>query len=224
MRSILNSGNYLISDFLLPLCSVLLLSLICVFALCWTKLHALFLFVASHISRLSNPLWISFCLSLHLSLSHVCLSLTSCNPLGSIPGYFPTLMSYLCWEHVSLLLPLTPSSSHTGCLMAPSTTFCMKAPVSIFTRTQSPQSSLLSVVCRDLCLLHICHNAIALCTVAIILLLKPVKICHSSCFKTLWWTRRRRWSLLWTLLVEWPSYTHLNRWSLATILTAKVWW
>lgn len=35
-----------------------------------------------------------------------------------------------CWGHVSLLLPLTPSSSHTGCLMALFTTCCMKAPVS----------------------------------------------------------------------------------------------
>lgn len=65
----------------------------------------------------------------------VCLSVPpSLSPtLPSIPGYFPTQMSYLCWEHVSLLLPLTPSSSHTGCLMAPSTTFCMKAPVSTST-------------------------------------------------------------------------------------------
>lgn len=67
-------------------------------------------------------------LPLCLSASLPCPSL-----LGSIPGYFPTRMSYPCWEHVSLLPPLTPSSSHTGCLMAPSTTCCMKAPVSTST-------------------------------------------------------------------------------------------
>lgn len=74
--------------------------------------------------------FVSFCLSVLPSPLSFPPSLP---PLGSIPGYFPTQMSYLCWEHVSLLLPLTPSSLHTGCLMAPSTTFCMKAPVSTST-------------------------------------------------------------------------------------------
>lgn len=75
---------------------------------------------------MSNPVWVCFFLS-------VCPSPLSPSHLGSIPGYFPTRMSYPCWEDVSLLLPLTLSSSHTGCLMALSTTCCMKAPVSIFT-------------------------------------------------------------------------------------------
>lgn len=79
---------------------------------------------------LSLLVCLSVCFSVCLPLP---LPYPSLPPLGSIPGYFPTQMSYLCWEHVSLLLPLTPSSSHTGCLMAPSTTFCMKAPVSTST-------------------------------------------------------------------------------------------
>lgn len=132
MRSIPNSGYYLILIFQ-PLCSVLLWSHICLFALCWTKHYILFLFggVASHTSHLlmSNPF---VGLPLFVCLS-VCLSPLSFPPSGYIPGYFPTRMSYPCWEHVSLLPPLTLSSSHTGCLTAPSTTCCMKAPVSTFT-------------------------------------------------------------------------------------------
>lgn len=53
-------------------------------------------------------------------------------PSGSIPGYFPIRMCSLFWVRVCLL-PLTLSSSHTGCLTAHSTTFCMKALVSTFT-------------------------------------------------------------------------------------------
>lgn len=63
----------------------------------------------------------SFCLSSSSSLSL---------PLGPIPGYFPTRMCCPCWEDVRLLPPPTPSSSHTGCLTAPSTTCCMRALVS----------------------------------------------------------------------------------------------
>lgn len=107
--------------------------------------------VASHVICLfmSNPLWVCLFLS-------VCLSLSpsfppSLPPSGYIPGYFPTRMSYPCWEHVSLLPPLTPSSSHTGCLMAPSTTCCMKAPVSTSTLvTKSVLVTTLVVVRKDL--------------------------------------------------------------------------
>lgn len=75
---------------------------------------------------------------------NVCLFASVCLPTHSLvsalfgftPGFFPTQMSYLCWEHVSLLPPLTPSSSHTGCLMAPSTMCSMKALVSIFIVTR----------------------------------------------------------------------------------------
>lgn len=85
----------------------------------------------------------SFCLSVSLP--------PSLPPSGYIPGYFPTRMSYPCWEHVSLLPPLTPSSSHTGCLMAPSTTCCMKAPVSTSTLvTKSVLVTTFVVVHEDL--------------------------------------------------------------------------
>lgn len=79
------------------------------------------------------------CVSFELRVSRsFCLfvSLFVLPLLPSLPGYFPTQMCCLCWEHVSLLLPLIPSSSHTGCLMAPSTTFCMKALVSTLTPGQ----------------------------------------------------------------------------------------
>lgn len=112
---------------------------ICVFALCRGKVDVFFLFVASHTSCLflSNPL--------RVCVFFVCLSYPSfppppppCPPpLGSIPGYFPIRMSSLFWERVCLL-PLTLSSSHTGCLTAPSTTSCMKAPVSTFTLVTKP--------------------------------------------------------------------------------------
>lgn len=56
-------------------------------------------------------------------------------------------------------------------------------------------------------------------------LFKRVNVCLSSHLQTLLWTRRRQWSLLWTLPVEWPFCTRLNRWSLVTISTARVsWW
>lgn len=121
--------------FLQSLCSVLLVSFICVFALCSVKLYILFLLVASHTSCLlmSNPPWVCIFPSVSLPCPSLSPHLHPFQPpLGSIPGYFPIRMSSLCWEHVCLL-PLTLSSSHTGCLMAPSTTFCMKAPVSTFT-------------------------------------------------------------------------------------------
>lgn len=186
-----------------------------------------YFFFASHTSRLfmSNPLWVCLFLS-------VCLSLPCPSFLGSIPGYFPTRMSYPCWEHVSLLPPLTPSSSHTGCLMAPSTTCCMKAPVS--TSALVTKSALVTIfwwfagICWFIALTHLslcCHHFMYSSSyLCICYVMKPVMICHLSCCQTLSWTRRRRWSLPWTLLVEWPSYTHWNRWSLATISTARVSW
>lgn len=111
--------------------------------------------------------WIA---SLFLSVYFPCLAFDPpLPPLGSIPGYFPTQMSYLCWEHVSLLLPLTPSSSHTGCLMAPSTTFCMKAPVStsiLFTKSILVTTFWWFAGVWDLWHLHSFHNvAMTSCTV-----------------------------------------------------------
>lgn len=161
---------------------------------------------------LKQPLWImsvashSCCVSPTLS-GCLSVSLSVLPLLPSLPGYFPTQMCCLCWEHVSLLPPLTPSSSHTGCLMALSTTFCMKAPVSTLTLVTS---------LRTVCCLVSCWNKG---------LFERVNVCHSSHRQTLSWTRRRQWSLLWTLPVEWPFYTRLNRWSLVTISTARVsWW
>lgn len=88
-------------------------------------------------------------------------------PLGSIPGYFPIRMSSLFWERVCLL-PLTLSSSHTGCLTAPSTTFCMKAPVSTFTLVTKPVFLtnfvvLKGFVCHTSCCCHTLelHNSVA---------------------------------------------------------------
>lgn len=97
-----------------------------------------------------------------------CLSLSVLPFLPSLPGYFPTLMCCLCWEHVSLLLPLTPSSSHTGCLMAPSTTFCMKAPVSTLTlvmglRTVCSVLLLTEIKVYLKCLMFVTYPAARLC-------------------------------------------------------------
>lgn len=228
MRSILNSGNHEVLTFLESKYSVLFLLFI-LSTLCWTKLYLIYLFVASHTSCLCRfsvgfPPTLSGCLSLSL----VCLSLPY-----SLPGYFPTRMFYLCWEHVSLLLPLTLSSSHTGCLMAPSTMFCMKAPVSTFTVVlwSSPNGDTYIVVVIHFC---ICHNvSITLCIIEISLpswysgklRLKSINTSHPPYCQTLSWTRCRQWSLLWTLHVEWPSYTHSNQWSLVTISIARVlWW
>lgn len=114
MRSIPNSGCYFSPGF----CSMLSITH---FSVCIVSTQTLcfIYFWRCCISVYVKP-------SVGVSLS-VCLSL-----LGSTPGYFPTRMSSPCWEHVSLHPPLTQSSSHTGCLMAPSTTCCMKAPVSTF--------------------------------------------------------------------------------------------
>lgn len=80
----------------------------------------------------------------------------------------------------------------------------------------------------------ICHNvSITLCIIEISLpswcsgklRLKSVNTSHPSYCQTLSWTRCRQWSLLWTLHVEWPSYTHSNQWSHVTISIARVlWW
>lgn len=150
------------------------------------------------------------CISFELCVSHsfwLSVFLAVLPLLPSLPGYFPTQMSCLCWEHVSVLLPPTPPSSHTGCHMAPSTTFCMKAPVS----TLALVTSLRSGCCLVGCLIKG--------------LFEWVNVCHPSYCQTLSWTRHRRWSLLWTLPVEWPFYTRLNRWSLDIISIARVsWW
>lgn len=127
MRSIPNSG-YCLSLIFCDLCP---LSLICLFVLCRPRLCVVFISEEElHLTQDVNLrqilcCFVSFCLS-------VCLPPLSL-VLGFIPGYFHTRMSYPCWEYVSLLLHLTPSSSHTGCLTAPCTTCCMKAPVSIST-------------------------------------------------------------------------------------------
>lgn len=139
MRNIPNSGYYLRPTFLQPLCC----------PVTHLSVYLLFLFggIASHTSRLfmSNPF---------LSVCRLCASL-----LATIPGYSPTRMSYPCWEHVSLLPPLTPSSSHTGCLMAPSTTCCMKAPVSTTTPpvAQSVPVTVSFVFGRDLWFIALSH-------------------------------------------------------------------
>lgn len=52
-------------------------------------------------------------------------------PVPRPPGYSPTRTCCPCWGRVSPPLPLTQSSSHTGCPTAPSTTCCTRAPVSI---------------------------------------------------------------------------------------------
>lgn len=124
-RSIPSSGYYLFADFLFVLSAVVVPHLsVCIMY---------YLFRGSCISHESS-VYVKSSVGLPLFCLSVCFSVLPCPPLlGFIPGYFPTRMSYPCWEHVSLLPPLTPSSSHTGCLMAPSTTCCMKAPVSIST-------------------------------------------------------------------------------------------
>lgn len=107
-RSTPNSGSCLILTF------VTLLSFVCLRCVETTFM--------CYVCRISFELCVSHSFRVSLWLSF--------HPPPSLPGYFPTQMSCLCWEHVSLLLPPTPSSSHTGCHMAPSTTSCMKAPVS----------------------------------------------------------------------------------------------
>lgn len=153
-----------------------------------------------YVCFISFELRVSQCFWLSASLSVLPLP-------SSPPGYFPTQMCCLCWEHVSLLLPLTPSSSHIGCLMVLSTTFCMKAPVSTL---------ILGTRLRIVCCPVSCWNKG---------LFERLNNCHSSQCQTLWWIRHRQWSLLWTLPVEWPFYTRLSRWYPVTILTARVsWW
>lgn len=192
-----------------------------------SKLYVLFLF-ASHTSRLfmSNPLWVCLFLS-------VCLSVS---PLSFLLGLHPRIFSH------PNVLPML------GACQSP------PAPHPIIITHWMPYGSLynvlhegtseylcsghkvrtchhLLVVCRDLwfialthlslCCYHFKYSSNYLWTCFV---MKPVMICHLSCCQTLSWTRRRRWSLPWTLLVEWPSYTHWNRWSLATISTARVSW
>ena len=126
MRSIPNSGYYLILFYYnrCVLCLCCVHSFVCLHC-AEPKMSVLFILGECCISHKSS-VYVKSCVDLS-----VCLSVSPVSvPLGSIPGYFPTRMSYPWWEHVSLLPPLTPSSSHTGCLMAPSTTCCMKAPVS----------------------------------------------------------------------------------------------
>lgn len=94
------------------------------------------LLVFTHVSVCTESNFICLVSDLHtqdlfVKLSVLLLSVLSVPLVRFIPGYFPIQMFYPCWEHVSLLLPLTPSSSPTGCLMAPSTMCCMKALVSI---------------------------------------------------------------------------------------------
>lgn len=132
MRNIPNSGNYLFLQVAYQMC--LFCSLICLFCILSKPSSVYYFYIWEVASQTNLMFYVESCLSPSFWVS--------------IPGYFPTRMSYPCWEHVSLPPPLTPSSSHTGCLMAPSTMCCMKAPVS--TSPSAHICSFPSSYCRSL--------------------------------------------------------------------------
>lgn len=159
VRSILNSGYYLILTFLQPMCSVLLWSLIRVFALCWTKLYVLFLFVASHTSRLfmSNPLWVCLFLSVCLSLSLPCPSLPPSVPWAPSQDIFPPE----CPTYVgSMSVSPCPSPHHHHTLDAlwlPLQRSAWRHQWVLLLWSQSRYLSPLLVVCRDLWFIALAH-------------------------------------------------------------------
>lgn len=155
MRNIPNSGYCLILTFLQRLCSVPLWSLICVFALCRTKLYALFLVggVASHTSRLfmSNPLWVCLFLS-------VCLSLFPVPPSWApSQDIFPPE----CPTHVgSMSVSSRPSPHHHHTLDAlwlPLQRAAWRHQWVHLLWSQSPYLSPFLVVCRDLWFIALTH-------------------------------------------------------------------
>lgn len=179
---------------------------------------------------MSNPLW--FCLSLSLCLSPVSL------PLG-----FPSqdIFPPKCPTHVgSMSVSSRPSPHHHHTLDAlwlPLQRAAWRHQWVLLLSSQTPFLSPVVVVCSNLWFIALKHWSLWFhhflysgnVTINLLCGRNPcgwnlIILCPSSSHQTLWLIRRKRWSLRWTLLVGWLSYTHLNPWSPATISTARVLW
>lgn len=175
---------------------------------------------------MSNPLWVCLFLSVCLSVSTLSLLLGLHPRIFSHPNVLPMLGA--CQSppapHPIIITHWMPYGSLYNVLHeGTSEYFCSGHKVHTCHHFLVVYRDLwfIALTHLSLCCHHLMYSSSYLC---ICYMMKPVMICHLSCCQTLSWTRRRRWSLPWTLLVEWPSYTHWNQWSLATISTARVSW